>query len=484
MTNKNKGKVIQMLSPENYIRKKARSLSIHECWINSDWKDSGMASIVVSRRHTNENITFCLYLVDLMCLGIKDTSYKFNVTETEFRNFIERMEERMQMEMIDYILAHNIILSAVEFAEEYGFNPHKDFTSVTEYMLEEDTDDIELMEIECGKDGKPLYIQGPYDSDAKANKIMKQLEHSAGRGNYDFIKEVDSDEWEEEDDEWDEEDDLDEDDDEDYDDWEEVKDNQLGNDFLPLFTDEEIGKSKDIIAKLTPRIYKLKPKELNRFTEAISVVFVSLCDDDKVAESLKDFEHEFENIKITKEIPNEMLGIENSELPYNQKIKELFVKGYYQEGKKLKKTINELREIAGENAGVANLELLFLQSESHNKLSEKLKYYYSIFPENPMVKISYLIEKIIDAKNNNNFILYGTGLTQIFGNRRTINQIEWYNYFVLLLFKIGTENNPSKLLAFTQIINNQNFNEDELYDLTHTSKIVQLECTLNNLKKE
>jgi hypothetical protein len=33
MANKIKGKVIQMLSPENYIRKKARSLPIYECWI-------------------------------------------------------------------------------------------------------------------------------------------------------------------------------------------------------------------------------------------------------------------------------------------------------------------------------------------------------------------------------------------------------------------------------------------------------------------
>jgi len=487
MANKNKGKVIQMLSPENYIRKKARSLPIHECLINTDWEDSGMASIVVSRRHTNGNITFCLYMVDLLCLGVKDSIYKFNVTESEFRNFIETMEESLEMVMTEYVLVHNIILSALEFAEEYGFKPHKDFTSVTEFMLEEDTDDIELMEIECGRDGKPLYIQGPYEDTAKANKIIKQLEHAAGPENFDFIQEVGSDfedefedDWEDEDD-FDEDDDLDEDDDDEYDDWEEVKDNLLKNDMFPIFSDEEIKESKKIIFESVTRVDKLKPKELTRFTEALSMVFVSLCDREKVAESIKNFEREFEH--ITKEIPNQMLGIENRDFPNSQKIKELFVKGYYQEGKKLKKTISQLREEAGEIAGVANLELLYLQSASHDKLSEKLKHYYTIFPENPMVKISYHIEKIIDAKNNNNFIIDETRLTQIFGNRRTLHRIEWYNYFVLLLFKIGTENNPSKLLAFTQIINNQNFSEDELYDLTHTSKIVQLECTLNNLKK-
>ena len=182
MANKNKGKVVQMLSPENYIRKKARSLPIHECWINEGWEDSGMANIVIARIHSNENITFCIYLVDLLCLGVKDTGYKFNVTETEYRDFLEKYLDRMEVEKIDYALAHNIILAAVEFAEEYGFKPHKEFTSITEFMLEEDNDDIELMEIECGRDGKPLYVQGPYDDPAKANKIIKQLEHHVGKG--------------------------------------------------------------------------------------------------------------------------------------------------------------------------------------------------------------------------------------------------------------------------------------------------------------
>jgi hypothetical protein len=44
----------------------------------------------------------------------------------------------------------------LEFAEEYGFKPHEDFSKVAQYILEEDTESIELMDIECGKDGKSL----------------------------------------------------------------------------------------------------------------------------------------------------------------------------------------------------------------------------------------------------------------------------------------------------------------------------------------
>lgn len=63
----------QQLSPESYIRQRSRTLPIGECRINPEWETGGMAEIMICRRHSNGNITFCLYMVDLYCLGIKDT---------------------------------------------------------------------------------------------------------------------------------------------------------------------------------------------------------------------------------------------------------------------------------------------------------------------------------------------------------------------------------------------------------------------------
>ena len=66
----------QLLSPENYIRQKARNLSIYECLINDDWKKMGSANVVIARIHTNGNLTVGAYLVDLLCMGVKDTVYQ------------------------------------------------------------------------------------------------------------------------------------------------------------------------------------------------------------------------------------------------------------------------------------------------------------------------------------------------------------------------------------------------------------------------
>lgn len=195
MAKSKKGKVIQMLSPENYIKQKARTLPIHECWINNGWEENGLANITITRKHTNGNFTMGMYLIDLKCLGVKDAHYFFNISPFEYRELLEKQRGQMQLENVNYVLAHNIVFAGLEYAEDYGFHPHKDF-SVAQYILEEDTDDIDLMEIDCGgKDGNPFYLRGPLDSDLRAAQIINQLEKTAGPGNYTFIDGLMVSEW-------------------------------------------------------------------------------------------------------------------------------------------------------------------------------------------------------------------------------------------------------------------------------------------------
>lgn len=145
----------QFLSPEKYIRTRARNLAIGTCYINENWKEAGEAFIVVTRRHTNGNLTIGFYLVDIFALGVKDTGYKFNQSPAEVNEFFQRFT--LQHEEANYLLVHNIIYGAIEFAEEYGHTPHKDF-HVTRFILEEDDERVPLVDIEFGRDGEPFYI--------------------------------------------------------------------------------------------------------------------------------------------------------------------------------------------------------------------------------------------------------------------------------------------------------------------------------------
>lgn len=144
----------KQLSPENYIKTKARTLPIDKCYVNADWKESGMANIAVERKHTNGNFTYGVYLVDLFALGTKNTFWDFNTPISIY----EKLKQGPDIVEIDYNLAHNIIYGGNEYATENGFKIHKDFINLTQYILEVDDDRIPLIEIEFGKNGKPLVI--------------------------------------------------------------------------------------------------------------------------------------------------------------------------------------------------------------------------------------------------------------------------------------------------------------------------------------
>ena len=168
----------QQLSPEKYIRLKARNLSIDKCFVSTDWQEVGLAEVLVSRRHTGGNYTFGIYLVDTLCLGLKDSIFKFNITPADFDSILEDLMVENHTE-ISYDEAHNIIYGAISYAEDLGIKADKSF-DLTQYILEEDTDDIPLIEYEYGRDGSPYLV---VESNLEASKYLPALEKSTN-GNF------------------------------------------------------------------------------------------------------------------------------------------------------------------------------------------------------------------------------------------------------------------------------------------------------------
>lgn len=144
----------KQLSPENYIRTKARTLPIEACYINDNWEETKMANLIILRKHTTGKFTFGVYLVDLFALGTKDTFFNFN----QPIQIVEVILSGADFVQIDYNLAHNIIFGGNAFAEKNGFKIAKDFNNLTKYILEPDDEKIPKIDIEFGKDGKTMLI--------------------------------------------------------------------------------------------------------------------------------------------------------------------------------------------------------------------------------------------------------------------------------------------------------------------------------------
>ncbi len=87
----------------------ARRLPVVECLINPNWQESGLATVVVARQHKNGNLTVGTYLIDVFCLGLKQTAFIVNDTDDNYRFTVDRLFEIQEREKTNYVLAHNVI---------------------------------------------------------------------------------------------------------------------------------------------------------------------------------------------------------------------------------------------------------------------------------------------------------------------------------------------------------------------------------------
>ncbi len=171
---------------EQSLIRRAREYPIMECRISADWQNEkpGLVQILVARQQPDGNICFGFYLVDKLCLGLKNTLAHAGVPPSEYRHEIrEGLYRGMKSKDCPPELAHQMIYASIEYAQQFGFSPEKDF-ALNQYVLEPRGELDEPYNITFGSNGKPLFIAGPHDN---VNRIIRQLEKTAGPGNFDYI---------------------------------------------------------------------------------------------------------------------------------------------------------------------------------------------------------------------------------------------------------------------------------------------------------
>ena len=185
---KKKGQQQVFMSPERFMREKARTRPLGKCFWIPGGEENGTTQVVVSRLRPSGNVVACIFLIDSFCIGVKDAFCRPNMTEYEFEDLIDRLDDGPGIEEISYEQAHNLIYGAIAFAEEGGISPAKDF-ELASYILEEDTDDIPLIEYEYGKDGRHFLL---IKSDRSEMPYLYMLKKTLGEENFDYVIEQDS----------------------------------------------------------------------------------------------------------------------------------------------------------------------------------------------------------------------------------------------------------------------------------------------------
>ena len=173
------------------------------CWISPGWSSSvlaperpdwpgsapsertghsGLVTVLVARDRGGSTAGVCFYLVDTWCLGLKDAAGPRSMDRRQLGGFIQQIfsasdEPAVQVPLE---LGRQIVYGAIGYARELGFEPHADFRRAAGYLGAWDGE----CELTFGRDGKPMYISGPYDD---GDRIIRKLHRGLGDGNYDFV---------------------------------------------------------------------------------------------------------------------------------------------------------------------------------------------------------------------------------------------------------------------------------------------------------
>lgn len=172
-------------------------------------ESAGMTQIVVIRQRKEDHFEMGFFLVDSLCLGIKDAFFISGDREF-YDELVERTFPDGSFVEKSGAWGRKFIESAEAYARQFGFAPHSDYKKARKVLGGINAKDCDES-FAFGKDGKPFYMQGPHDSHEKAQKIIARLQSRCGEGNYNYLVKLDDHE----------EDDYEEDDEEEYEDEEE-----------------------------------------------------------------------------------------------------------------------------------------------------------------------------------------------------------------------------------------------------------------------
>ncbi len=115
-----KRRMQQRASTNSPHRLAAKPGEIEGCYINKHWKEDGMAAIHVLKRVGSSHVMVC-FLVDTLCLGLKDAWGRLNIGPVSFREAVQEYGRSVEMVGIQPALAWRLVAGGVRVAQDNGF---------------------------------------------------------------------------------------------------------------------------------------------------------------------------------------------------------------------------------------------------------------------------------------------------------------------------------------------------------------------------
>lgn len=146
--------------------------------MSTNLSEEGLGTLTIARQEAEGRLVVGVYLVDVLCLGIKNTFWDA-LTPGEYKELIKKIETHETMRSVAPACVVKVISGAVGFAQSFGFRPHADFRH-TAKLLEGIDPSACPEEFTFGREGRPYYVQGPNESPMEVKAIAEQAVKAGG----------------------------------------------------------------------------------------------------------------------------------------------------------------------------------------------------------------------------------------------------------------------------------------------------------------
>ena len=160
------------------------SAPIHECLIPESLFDIGIGNVIVSRKMPNGFIGVAFFLVDVFCLGVKDAFYDV-LSPARYDQRLSGLHHET-FRALHPTCARKLVEGAEAYARDLGFQPHPDYQLARQIFGDLDATACPTRYV-FGKDGKPFFMSGPYDTPARCRKILDTLTRRCGPEGFHFM---------------------------------------------------------------------------------------------------------------------------------------------------------------------------------------------------------------------------------------------------------------------------------------------------------
>jgi len=157
-----------------------------EAYVSANLFEAGIGYVVVARFRGSGEMEAGVFLLDVFCLGAKNAFYTRTSAADYDASLLERILPAGNRKPLDPPPARKLIEGAVAYAQNLGLAPHSDYKMACRVLGGIKSSDSTTT-FTFGEKGKPLYVQGPDDSPAFCERILKQLRTWCGADRFHYL---------------------------------------------------------------------------------------------------------------------------------------------------------------------------------------------------------------------------------------------------------------------------------------------------------